>query len=204
MFFEDGSVISCLTSDHANSIYLGTNGSALAKVACSGQRLDGTAFIVQTYEVTDATNHNRIDVTAEEDILVSGRQGFAWVTADGTQRDPHTGTSTDAVNCAALDTEGNVWLASSNEGLVRYSPGCFASPNLVEGLTDMDINAVTAAGGRYYAAVNQGLLAFDSDWQPVSNKLTQALTGVHVQSLMTDSRGRLWCGPYSELGPCAL
>ena len=42
LFFEDGSVISCLTSDRANNIYLGTNGSALAKVACSGQRLDGT------------------------------------------------------------------------------------------------------------------------------------------------------------------
>lgn len=200
LFFEDGSVISCLTSDRANNIYLGTDGSTLAKVVCSGQRLDGTAFTVQTYEVTDAANHNRVGVTAEGDILVSGQQGFAWVTADGTQRDPHTGTSTDAVNCAALDTEGNVWLASSNEGLIRYSPGCFASPNLAAGLTDMDINAVTAAGGRYYAAVNQGLLAFDSDWQPVSNKLTQALAGVHVQSLMTDSRGRLWCGTYSELG----
>ena len=155
---------------------------------------------MQTYEVTDAANHNRIDVTAEGDILVSGQQGFAWVTADGTQRDPHTGTSTDAVNCAALDTEGNVWLASSNEGLIRYSPGCFASPNLAAGLTDMDINAVTAAGGRYYAAVNQGLLAFDSDWHPVQNALTRALDGVPVQSLMVDSRGRLWCGTYSELG----
>ena len=98
LFFEDGSVISCLTSDRANNIYLGTDGSTLAKVVCSGQRLDGTAFTVQTYEVTDAANHNRIDVTAEGDILVSGQQGFAWVTADGTQRDPHTGTSTDAVN----------------------------------------------------------------------------------------------------------
>ncbi len=91
LFFEDGSVISCLTSDRANNIYLGTNGSALAKVACSGQRLDGTAFTVQTYEVTDAANHNRIDVTAGGDILVSGQQGFAWATADGTQRDPPYG-----------------------------------------------------------------------------------------------------------------
>lgn len=159
---------------------------------------------MQTYEVTDAANHNRGGVTAEGDILVSGQQGFAWVTADGTQRDPHTGTSTDAVNCAALDTEGNVWLASSNEGLICYSSGCFASPNLAAGLTDMDIKAVTAAGGRYYAAVNQGLLAFDSDWHPVQNALTRALAGIHVQSLMTDSRGHMWCGPYSELGPCAL
>ena len=64
--------------------------------------------------------------------------------------------------------------------------------------------AVTAAGGRYYAAVNQGLLAFDSDWHPVQNALTRALDGVPVQSLMVDSRGCLWCGTYSELGPCAL
>ena len=130
LFFEDGSVISCLTSDRANNIYLGTNGSALAKVACNGQRLDGTAFIVQSYEVTEAANHNRIDVTAEGDILVSGQQGFAWVTTDGTQRDPHTGTSTDAVNCAALDSEGNVWM-----GLLQRGPGplqprllCLAQP----------------------------------------------------------------------------
>ncbi|MFR2561269.1 MAG: hypothetical protein ACLS8S_09550, partial [Oscillospiraceae bacterium] len=50
LFFEVGSVISCLTSDRANNIYLGTDGSTLAKVVCSGQRLDGTAFIVQTYK----------------------------------------------------------------------------------------------------------------------------------------------------------
>ncbi len=124
LFFEDGSVISCLASDRANNIYLGTNGSVLAKVVCSGQRLDGTAFTVQTYEVTDAANHNRVGVTAEGDILVSGQQGFAWVTADGTQRDPHTGTSTDAVNCAALDSCGRLWCGTYSElGLVRYDTG---------------------------------------------------------------------------------
>ena len=48
--------------------------------------------------------------------------------------------------------------------------------------------------------MNQGLLAFDSDWHPVQNALTRALDGVPVQSLMVDSRGRLWCGTYSELG----
>ena len=36
LFFEDSSVISCLTSDRANNIYLGTDGSTLAKVVCSG------------------------------------------------------------------------------------------------------------------------------------------------------------------------
>ena len=45
-----------------------------------------------------------------------------------------------------------------------------------------------------------GLLAFDSDWHPLNTALTQRLTGVHVQNLMVDSLGRLWCGTYSDLG----
>ena len=39
LFFEDGSVISCLTSDHANNIYLGTNGSALHATFASAEPL---------------------------------------------------------------------------------------------------------------------------------------------------------------------
>ena len=60
---------------------------------------------------------------------------------------------------------------------------------------------MTAAGGLYYTATDQGLLAFDSDWHPLNTALTQRLTGVHVQNLMVDSLGRLWCGTYSDLGP---
>ena len=200
LFFPDGSKITCLASDSAHRIYLGTDGSALARVDCTGEALDGSDFSVRLYDATDAAVHNRICVTDSGDMLISGQQGFAWMMADGTQVDPHTTGRTDSVNCAALDYEGSVWLASSSEGLVRYAPGCFATPNAEAGLTGTAINAVMEAGGTYYAAVNEGLLAFDGDWHPTENALTRMLSGIPVQHLMADSRGRLWCSTSSDLG----
>ena len=47
------------------------------------------------------------------------RRVFLWLTSDGQLRDSHSGAC-DAVNCAALDYEGNVTAGLLNEGLVRY------------------------------------------------------------------------------------
>ena len=199
-FFEGKKRIACLTSDDTYNLYIGTNTTALAKVTCTGTALDGSDFTVRLYDADDASLHNRISVTADGEILVSGEQGFAYLKPDGTLVDPHSQYRTDAVNWATIDDEGNVWLASSNEGLVRYTPGYFATPNGEAGLVGKDINAVTIAGGLYYVATDAGLLAFDSEWRPVNNTLTELLANLHVKHLLTDSEGRLWCGTYSDLG----
>ena len=200
LFFEGGRKITCLTSDNDRSLYLGTDGTALAGVTCTGAALDASCFSVRIFDASDAAIHNRIGVTDDGSILVCGEQGFAYLTPDGTPIDPHTPGRTDAVNWATVDYEGNVWLATSNEGLVRYNPGCFASPNSEAGLTGRSINAVAAADGCYYAATDTGLLAFDADWHPIRSAVTDLLGATSVRHLMVDSRGRLWCGTYSDYG----
>lgn len=199
-FFDAESRIVCLTADSARNIYLGTNGTKLARITCNGTALDGSDFSVQIFQVDDAAHHNRICVTDAGDILVSGEQGFAYLTYDGARVDPNTPARTDAVNWATIDAEGDVWLASSDEGLVRYTPGYFATPNNTAGLTGTSVNAVTAVGDTFYAATDTGLLAFDSGWHPLHNAITEKLADTHIKHLMVDSRGRLWCGTYSDLG----
>lgn len=199
-FFAGGERIACLTSDSAHDLYLGTNGTALAKVSCTGTALDGSDFDVRLFRTDDVEYHNRICVTGDGSILVSGEQGFAYMTADGEMVDPHTSARTNAVNWATIDSEGDVWLASSNEGLIRYAPGYFTTPNYETGLTGQDINAITEADGLFYAATDAGLLAFDSGWQPVHNAVTDLLADAPVKHLLVDSRGRLWCSTYSDLG----
>ena len=200
LFFEGGRKITCLTSDSERNLYLGTDGTVLAGVTCTGAALDASCFSVRIFDASDAAIHNRISIAKDGSILVCGEQGFAYLTPDGEPIDPHTPGRTDAVNWATIDYEGNVWLATSNEGLVRYAPGCFATPNSEAGLTGKNINAVTAAGGCYYAATDTGLLAFDADWHPIRNTVTDLLGAASVRHLMTDSRGRLWCGTYSDFG----
>ena len=199
MFFENGVSVSCLSTDSEHNLYLGSTGNLLVKVTCTGTALDGSGFSIRTYQLSDASLHNRIRITEGGDLLVSGRQGFSWVLPDGGEADPHSAYRTDSVNDAFIDREGNVWLASSKDGLVRYTPGLIDSPNERAGLTGTDVNAVASAGGSYYVATDLGLRAFDSEWNEVTDPLTRALKDLHVKVLMTDSVGRLWCGSDADL-----
>ena len=199
LFFGSGIEVSCLSQDGDHNIYLGSSGSVLARVTCTGPALDGSDFSIRLYQADDANFHNNIRVMDDGSMLVSGQQGFAWVLPDGQEANPHAAYRTDSVNDAIMDREGNVWLASSKEGLIRYTPGLFGSPNSQAGLTGTDVNAVTEAGGLFYVATDLGVRAFDSQWDEVTNPLTRALEKIQVQTLMTDSSGRLWCGSYAEL-----
>lgn len=192
--------IVCLASDDKHNIYLGTNGTALAKLSFNGTALDPTGFSSVVYDASDAAYHNRIYVTPDGDIFVSGEQGFAWVKQNGFMMNPRTPSRTDSVNWATIDYEGNVWLASSKEGLVRYAPGCFSTPNYQAGLDNVDVNALTKSNGFYYVATDTGMLAFDENWNPVSNALTKKLENTHVKHVMADRSGRIWCGTYSDFG----
>lgn len=202
-FFEGNKRIVCLTADREHNIYLGTNSTVLAKVTCNGAALDGSDFSVTAFTADDAEFHNRICVTDKGEMLVSGEQGFAYLKPKGERVDSHSPSRTDSVNWATVDYEGNVWLASSNEGLVRYTQGYFATPNYEQGgvkLAGTSVNAITASGGIYYAATDTGLLAFDAEWNSVYNTLTERLNGIHIKHIMADSKGRIWCGTYSDLG----
>ena len=203
LFFPTNDVnrrIVCLTSDDEHNIYLGTNGTALAKVSFNGTALDPMGFSSVVYNVTDAAYHNRIYITPDGDIFVSGEQGFAWVKEDGSMVDPRTPSRTDSVNWATIDYEGNVWLASSKEGLVRYAPGCFFTPNYHAGLVGVDVNAVTKSNGIFYVATDSGVLVFDENWNPASNALTEKLKNALIKHVMADSCGRVWLGTYSDFG----
>ena len=72
--------------------------------------MDGTAFTVQTYEVTDAANHNRVGVTAEGDILVSGQQGPLGSAFGSEKATPKNGTYKKQKSSKSDDFE-DFWYA---------------------------------------------------------------------------------------------
>ncbi|MCI5838651.1 MAG: HD domain-containing protein [Christensenellaceae bacterium] len=192
--------LTCVTTDISRNVYIGTTGREFFKIEFTNEELTRSGYSVTTYDSQDALNHNRISVMENGDMLVSSQQGFAWVKPNGESVNLHTQKTMGGVNSSIIDYEGNVWLASSNEGLIRYVPGYFSSPNITAGLTGVDVNAVTSAGGLFYVGTNNGLLAFDESWNPVSNAISEKLKTAHIQNLMTDSNGLLWCGTYSEFG----
>ena len=156
--------------------------------------------MVECHQLDSTATHNQIRVTDAGDILVAGQQGFGWIAPDGTVWEFGVREHASSLNSAAMDYEGNPWLASSSNGLIKYNRGCFTTPNEAAGLDDLAVNAVAAVGDTYYIARDQGVLAFDRAWNPVENDLTVLLSGLRVRHILGDSQGRLWCATYSNYG----
>lgn len=83
-----------------------------------------------------------------------------------------------------MDYEGNIWLASTALGIAKYTRGCFTTPNETAGLSGKAINTVASTGEEFYVGMNDGLLAFDSEWRPLKKALTERLSGDRVHHII--------------------
>ena len=198
--FPDGQQIYSVDSDAQGRIYLGTYQNAVARIGFPGDTLDPASFATEIFATGDVTIHNNLSVTPGGDILVCGQLGFGWLTADGSLRQFGEEAHAAALNSAIMDYEGNFWLASGNYGVIKYSVGCYDTPNHTAGLTDVAVNTITCQQGRYYLGLDNGLLIFDESWQPVHNELTERLSGVRIRQIIPDSQGRIWLATYSNDG----
>ncbi|MBE5802026.1 MAG: HD domain-containing protein [Clostridiales bacterium] len=198
--FPKGEQIYAVASDASGVIYLGTYQNKVAKVTFTGEALDASGFTVQIMDTGNVTIHNRLRITRQGDVLVSGQMGFAWITLDGTLRQFGEESHVAALNSAIRDYEGNFWLASSSYGVIKFSKGCYVSPNAVAGLDNIAVNTIAFQAGCYYLGLDSGLMVFDENWQPVHNELTEMLAGVRIRQIVASNDGSVWLGTYSANG----
>ena len=199
--FLNGEEIYCSAADGEGRVYLGFSGSTLVRITPTDESLDPTKLDFERITTDQVTTHNRIRVMADGSVIVCGGVGSCVIGPDGEQLTLHAADRAASVNSACIDHEGNVWLASTSYGIIKYTKGYFTSPNAAAGLTDMPVNAVVEQDGCYYVATDSGLLAFDSDWAPVTNALTEICSGVRVRALLADSQQHVWAACYSPTAP---
>lgn len=198
--FPDGQQIYCVTSDSSGSIYLGSYQNALAKLTFSSAADTHQPFTISILETGNVTMHNAMAVTPEGDILVSGQRGFAWMDQQGRLRTFDETTGAANLNGAMVDYEGNLWLASSSYGVIKFSPGCFDSPNQYASLDGIAFNTITKSGDYYYLGMDNGLMILDQKWQPIENELTKLMQNTRIRHIITAGDGSVWLATYSALG----
>ncbi len=198
--FAEGEQIYSVTSDEAGSIYLGSYQSTVARLTFPTDEMDASAFEKTHYDTGAVSIHNDLSITAAGDVLVCGQRGFGWLTPEGQLRQFGEESSAAALNSACRDYEGNFWLASGNHGVIKFSLGCYDTPNHIAGLEGVAVNSIAFVGGRYYLALDSGLMIFDQNWQPVSNALTESLAGIRIRQVLGDGQGRIWLATYSDNG----
>lgn len=195
MFFT-GKDIYCLSGGKQGEVYLGTSENEFAKIICRDEKLDKESFEVAIYETGQVTTHNQIRECRDGSVLISGLKGFGRLMPDGSFYEFGEDKKASSVNAAALDYEGNIWLASTTLGVVKYSKGCFETPNETAGLDGKALNAVVKQGNMYFAGADDGLLIYDENWKPVRNELTSLLGDDRIRHIAVSEDGLVWIATY--------
>lgn len=197
MFFNDADVYS-LDSDGEGNIVIGSSGSRIAVIGFDSEALDKEGFDITYYSTGDVSVHNAINACEHGDILVSGNNGLAVISAEGLLTEFGETEHAVSVNAAVADYENDIWLASSACGIIKLSWGCISTPNANAELDGVAINTIAYQVGNWYVGNDTGLMIYDDEWQPVENELTERYTDVRIRCIMADSKGNVWIASYSD------
>lgn len=197
-FLGSGMSVYSLTTGQNGEIWLGSASNLLARLTFHGSGFSETDISVTLYESGNVTTHNSLRMMEDGSLAVSGLHGFGVLSSDGNLREFGEDKGAVSVNSAYIDYEDNIWLASTTKGIIRYTAGCFSTPNGAEELNATALNAIAAEGDTFYIGTDSGLLIRDGDWQPVENELTELFNGVRIRHIIADSAGQVWIASYSD------
>ena len=193
----DGIDIYSIDADEAGNIVMGTSGNIVAIVSFPSESLKASDIIVKTHKTGAVNVHNTIE-SAKGYILVSGINGFAVISPKGELTEFGEKDKAMSVNAAIADYENNLWLASSSYGIIKYSQGCFDTPNRQAALENITINTITYQKGYWYIGTDTGLVVCDDEWNRVTNSLTEMFEGIRIRNIIADSKGNVWLASYSN------
>ncbi|MDC7302135.1 hybrid sensor histidine kinase/response regulator [Agathobacter ruminis] len=96
------------------------------------------------------------------------------------------------------DYQGNMWFASSTQGVMKIVTNNFVDVSGKAGLPRDVTNAVCLQSNHLWIGTDNGLFILDENQKPVTNALTEYLKGSRVRSVIEDSDHNIWIGTYTN------
>ncbi len=107
----------------------------------------------------------------------------------------------NSVEMMTSDYQGNLWFASSRQGVMKVVTSNFRDLTSLSGLPAGVVNSTCLKGGSLYIGTDSGLQILDGDGKIVENELTEYVGEARVRCIVEDSRGVLWiCTADGEKG----
>lgn len=98
------------------------------------------------------------------------------------------------------DYEGNLWFASSRQGIMKLVPNRFTDVSRLAKLEPMVVNATCRYRGELYLGTDNGLVLLDAGYRSRETALTNLLGRTRIRCIKADSRGLLWICTYGSSG----
>ena len=190
-------VISCIcpAPEREGFVYLGTEESTVIY----GDMQNGMKDY-QTFLAAPQVNINAIYPESSERIWICADNGIGWLDGNGRYSELQDIPMNNSVDEMMVDYEGNLWFASSRQGVMKLVGNCFQDISRIAGLKNEVVNTTCVYQGDLYIGTDSGLRLLDAEYRQKENVLTKLLEGIRIRCIKEDSAGNLWLCSYSEFG----
>lgn len=103
------------------------------------------------------------------------------------------------INAATVDSQGNIWFASSKDGIIKYSKTPFENLIRKAGMTGSVTNAILVDGNEIYIGTDYGLQIINkSTNQEIKKEGLEILDGVRIRNILKDSQENIWFSTFGS------
>ncbi|WP_029233049.1 hybrid sensor histidine kinase/response regulator [Butyrivibrio sp. VCB2006] len=103
-----------------------------------------------------------------------------------------------SIEMQTADYQGNMWIASSTQGVMKLVTDDFVDMTRSDGLPEVVTNATCHHNGMLYVGTDSGLYVLSDNGQLINNNLTRYLENTRIRCMIEDSRGDLWVATYTN------
>ena len=183
----------CVTPDpkEKGRVYIGTECSNIVSVNLKNVAAGTKKFSVSPQErVTD------ILIASDGKIWIGASDGMGYFDENMRYTELKNSEITSAVVMMSEDMEGNIWCASSRQGVMKVVASPFVDITGISGLPREVVNTTCIYQNDLYIGTDTGLRLLDSNYNIKTNVLTTLLEGVRIRSIKEGSKGNLWICTY--------
>ena len=204
---EDGAVIASYTSedlgietistiyaDHDNpgKVYLGTESNVIYYgdfgAKASDMKKIGVAPADNIYWITSACG--RIWITCENYA--------GYIDEFGRFKMLEHIPMNNSIDMMTSDYQGNLWFASSRQGVMKVVTNNFQNVSRTAGLNLDAVNTTCMHNDLLYIGTDSGLYILDGDRHTVENHVTEYLGDTRIRWITEDKDGNLWITTYTN------
>lgn len=103
-----------------------------------------------------------------------------------------------AIEMQTTDYQGNIWVASSTQGVMKLVTNNFVDLTSKAGLQGTVTNATCLYNDLLYVGTDKGVHVIDKSEHSVNDELTDYLNGVRIRNIMADNDGNIWVSTFTQ------
>lgn len=181
-------VITTVFFDRNEQLYFGTDTNSIMIYR------DGTGnYMEKEIVCSELDRINSLYESDDDEIFICSDNGVGYLTSSQKYKLINTERFTSSIDNMMIDYQGNLWFASSRQGLIKLCKSSFTNLFAEVGEVSHVVNAVANFKGNLYCGTDDGLVILNEKTKKTtSNELTELLEGVRIRNINIDSTDNLW------------